>query len=89
MKNECTDALKANFLPGSLVTIEWVSEGHVYDPQDHGYELDAPEPALVVRLIPKETFRSYEGRDVIPFECLHRGSLRASTTYASQLLGSL
>lgn len=89
MKNENMTALEEEFLPGSLVTIEWVSGGPVYESWDNGWELDAPEPALVVRHIPEASFRSHEGTVVLPFECLHRGMLRASTTYASRPIGSL
>jgi hypothetical protein len=76
--------ITGQFPPGSLVMIEWVGEAP-YNSDEHGYELEAPEPAVVVRMLPELAFHSYSGPWVVPFECLHGGALRVSTTFATRL----
>ena len=74
------------FPPGSLVTIQWISTTGTYDEEEHGIELDTPEPAIVLRHVPEHAFMSVPKGWVIPFECIYQGSLRLSTTYAAEVL---
>jgi hypothetical protein len=81
--------ITGQFPPGSLVMIEWVGEAP-YNSDENGYELEAPEPAVVVRMLPELAERSTtsitsSGPWVVPFECLHGGALRVSTTFATRL----
>lgn len=81
------EKITAQFPPGSLVMIEWWGEAP-YEANDRdGWELDEPEPAVVVRMLPELAFHSYGGPWVVPFECLYGGRLRVSTTFATQLAG--
>ena len=73
-------------VPGDLVTIEWVGD-RGFDRNDPGQELEAPEVAIVLRRMAEQCFYSIEGICVMPFECLHRGAIRSSTTYACKRLG--
>ncbi len=79
----------AQFPPGSLVTIQWMSQGAGYDEEEGGIELDSPEPALLLRHFPEHTFLSPHKGWVVPFECVHRGVVRVSTTYAAEVIGKM
>jgi len=79
-------SLQREFPVGALVTVQWVSSIAGYDPEDMGYELAAPERAVILEHIPGEAFMSHGGPPVIPFLCLHGGALRASTTYACEIV---
>ena len=79
--------LMEEFPTGALVAIEWVGSLDVDINEDEGEELGMPEPAIVLGHMPELSFRSHEGISVLPFECLHRGTIRSSTTYACKRLG--
>jgi hypothetical protein len=79
--------LMEEFPVGTLVAIEWVGGLDVDIDEGPGEELGAPEPAIVLGHMPELSFRSAEGISVLPFECLHRGAIRSSTTYACKRLG--
>jgi len=78
------------FPPGSLVTILWISSdnSHVYDEGAHGVDLGGPQPALLLRHLPEQAFSNANGW-VVPFECVLRGTVRVSTTYAAQVIGMM
>ena len=80
--------LMRKFPPGSLVTVQWLSTGPDYDGDEYGIEYESPEPALLIRHLPEHAFVSAPGW-VLPFECMHRGELRVSTTYATKMLGKM
>lgn len=91
-ENESDAALQRlmrRFPPGSLVTIQWSSTGQDYDPDEHGMELDDPEPALLLKSLPEHAFMSLCKGWVIPFECVHKGTVRVSTTYAAEVIGRM
>lgn len=91
------ERVMAQFPPGSLVTIQWMSRGMGYDEEEQGIEFDSPEPALLLRHFPEHAFKSNPGRDVrsnpkgwvVPFECVHKGVVRMSTTYAAEVIGRM
>lgn len=79
----------AEFPPGSLVTIQWVSDRSAYDEEERGTELEHPEPALLLRHFPEHAFRSTPKGWVVPFECVHMGVVRVSTTFAAEVIGRM
>lgn len=79
----------AEFPPGSLVTIQWVSRGIGYDEEEGGLEFDSPEPALLLKHLPEHAFLSPPKGWVVPFECVHRGVVRVSTTFAAEVIGRM
>lgn len=92
------DGLMRKFPVGSLVTVEWLCHGPVYNPSDEGWELPRPSLAVVLRHLPEHAFLSSQAavdlrgrrrgsRWVLPFECLHRGELCISTTFSCSQAG--
>ena len=83
------ERVMAQFPPGSLVTIQWVSLGLGYDEEEQGMELANPEPALLLRHFPEHAFMSNPKGWVVPFECVHHGTVRVSTTFAAKVIGRM
>ena len=79
----------AQFPPGSLVTIQWMSRGMGYDEEEGGLEFDSPEPALLLKHLLEHAFLSPPKGWVVPFECVHKGTVRVSTTYAAEVIGRM
>jgi len=77
------------FPPGALVTIVWISSDNsdAYDAFG-GTDLGGPQPALLLRHLPEQAFSNANGW-VVPFECVLRGTVRVSTTYAAQVIGMM
>lgn len=79
---------------GSLVTIVWISSDNSYvfdegvDEGVHGVDLAGHEPALLLRHLPERAFKNFYGW-VVPFECVHMGVVRMSTTYAAEVIGRM
>ncbi len=71
-----------NMFPGgSLVSIEWISRQEHFDPDMRGIELDEPEAAVLLDPIPEMAFTSFEGRWVVPFQCVHQGRVCVTTSF--------
>lgn len=83
------ERVMAQFPTGSLVTIQWMSQGAGYDEEEHGIELDSPEPALLLKHFPEHAFLSPPKGWVVPFECVYKGTVRVSTTYAAEVIGRM
>ena len=83
------ERVMAQFPPGSLVTIQWMSRGMGYDEEEQGIEFDSPEPALLLKHFPEHAFKSNPKGWVVPFECVHKGVVRMSTTYAAEVIGRM
>ena len=77
------------FPTGSLVTIQWMSQGAGYDEEEGGIELEDPEPALLLKHLPEHAFLSPLKGWVVPFECVYKGTVRVSTTYAAEVIGRM
>ena len=79
---------------GSLVTIAWISSDNSYvfdegvDEGIHGVDLACHEPALLLKHLPERAFKNFYGW-VVPFECVHMGVVRMSTTYAAKVIGRM
>lgn len=84
------EGVMERFPPGALVTIVWISSdnSHVYDEGAHGVDLGGPQPALLLRHLPEQAFSNAYGW-VVPFECVLRGTVRVSTTYAAKVIGMM
>lgn len=78
------------FPPGSLVTIVWISadNSYVFDEGAHGVDLGGRDPALVIKHLPEQAFKNSYGW-VVPFECVHKGVVRVSTTFAAEVIGKM
>ena len=83
------ERVMAQFPTGSLVTIQWMSQGAGYDEEEGGIELDSPEPALLLKHFPEHAFKSPPKGWVVPFECVYKGTVRVSTTYAAEVIGRM
>lgn len=84
------EQVMARFPTGSLVTIRWLSSdySYVFDEGAHGIDLKYPEPALLLKHLPEQAFKNSYGW-VVPFECVHKGVVRVSTTYATDVIGRM
>ena len=51
--------------------------------------LGPPEPALLLKHFPEHAFKSNPKGWVVPFECVHKGVVRMSTTYAAEVIGRM
>ena len=76
------------FPNGSLVSIEWISHQEHFDPDMRGIELDEPEAAVLLDPIPEMAFTSFEGRWVVPFQCVHQGRVCVTTSFRLKLLNN-
>ena len=83
------ERVMAQFPTGSLVTIQWMSQGAGYDEEEGGIELDSPEPALLLKHLPEHAFKSPPKGWVVPFECVYKGTVRVSTTFAAEVIGRM
>lgn len=95
--DEEVQSLVSTFMPGRLVSVEWLGPSDIDFLADDGWswswnsgDLAQPEIAMVLEVRPEQAFLGGTEREhrraVLPFLCLCRGAVRTSTTWLAHPL---